>query len=128
MSALAKLARMLGIDEHQAEDALHSERAARAVLTRRNLFAASAAMAMGAAFSIPKPLELTGFFVTNNRLRGPLMFGDIEVRLNRPLSPGEGVRFEYSFDGGRSFSVAYTEPPWLTRFEGRKQRDAGGGA
>ena len=74
MSALAKLATMLGIGAHQAEDSMHSERAARAVLTRRNLFAAGAAMASGAVFSFgaaelitidvptlyPKPITFNG--------------------------------------------------------------------
>lgn len=39
MNALTTLANMLGIAPRLAEDALHSESAARAVLTRRNLFA-----------------------------------------------------------------------------------------
>jgi len=39
VSALAKLACLLGIGEHQAEDALHSERAAKAVLQRRDFLA-----------------------------------------------------------------------------------------
>lgn len=50
MSALATLARLLGVRPELAEDALHSERAARAALTRRNLIAAAGAMASGAAF------------------------------------------------------------------------------
>lgn len=54
-AALTKLAGMLGVRPELAEDALHSERAARAVLTRRNLLAAGAALASGAAFSLPVP-------------------------------------------------------------------------
>ncbi len=50
---LNTLARMLGLSPTDAEASMHSERAARAVLTRRNLFAAGAAMATGAAFSFP---------------------------------------------------------------------------
>lgn len=50
MSALKTLARMLGVAPRLAEDALHSERAAQAVLSRRNLFAAAGAMAAGAVF------------------------------------------------------------------------------
>lgn len=48
---------MLGIRPHQAEDALHSERAARAVLSRRDLFAAGSAMAVGSVFSFAKPAQ-----------------------------------------------------------------------
>jgi hypothetical protein len=44
---------MLGVPQHQAEDALHSERAARAVISRRNLFAAGGALAAGAVWSFP---------------------------------------------------------------------------
>jgi hypothetical protein len=50
MTALSTLARMLGVRRDLAEDALHSERAAKAVLSRRSLFAAAGAMASGAAF------------------------------------------------------------------------------
>lgn len=50
MSALQKLAKMLGVGEHQAEDAMHSERAAKAALSRRNLFAAAGALAAGTVF------------------------------------------------------------------------------
>jgi hypothetical protein len=38
---------MLGVAPRLAEDVLHSERAAKAVLTRRNLFVAAGAMAAG---------------------------------------------------------------------------------
>lgn len=55
MSALQKFARMLGLGDDQAEDALRSESAARAVLSRRNLFAAGAALAAGSAFSFAAP-------------------------------------------------------------------------
>lgn len=50
MSALQKLAKMLGVGEHQVEDAMHSERAAKAALSRRNLFAAAGALAAGTVF------------------------------------------------------------------------------
>jgi hypothetical protein len=50
MSALRKLAKMLGVGEHQAEDAMHSERAAKASLSRRNLLAAAGALAAGTVF------------------------------------------------------------------------------
>jgi hypothetical protein len=51
MTALSTLARMLGVRRDLAEDVLHSERAAKAVLSRRCLFAAGAAMVAGDAFS-----------------------------------------------------------------------------
>lgn len=56
MSALQKLARMLGVGEHQAEDAMHSERAAKAALSRRNLFAAAGALAAGTVFVSVQPV------------------------------------------------------------------------
>lgn len=60
MSALATLAKMLGVATHQTEDALHSESAARAVLSRRNLFAAGAALAAGSLL-VGGPLPLRVF-------------------------------------------------------------------
>jgi hypothetical protein len=59
MKALHTLAKMLGVPTRLAEDALHSESAARAVLSRRNLFAAGAAMAAGSLLvGGPLPLYL----------------------------------------------------------------------
>lgn len=55
MSALDSLAKLIGVRRHQAEDALYSERAARAVLSRRDLFAAGGALAAGSAFSFALP-------------------------------------------------------------------------
>jgi hypothetical protein len=58
VTALSALARMLGVHRSLAEDALHSERAAKAVLSRRSLFAAGAAMATGSVFSFPVPAKV----------------------------------------------------------------------
>ena len=55
MTSLSRFARLLGLPAHQAEDALHSERAARAVLSRRSFFAASGAMAAGTGFAFGAP-------------------------------------------------------------------------
>lgn len=52
---LRQFAKLLGLPVHQAEDALYSERSARAVLSRRSLFAAAGALAAGTAFSFPVP-------------------------------------------------------------------------
>lgn len=60
MQALKTLAKMLGVPARLAEDALHSESAARAVLSRRNLFAAGAAMAAGSLL-VGGPLPLRVF-------------------------------------------------------------------
>jgi hypothetical protein len=60
MTALATLSRMLGVAPRLAEDALHSEGAARAALSRRNLFAAGAAMATGSLL-VGGPLPLLVF-------------------------------------------------------------------
>lgn len=57
MSALQSFARMLGIAQHQAEDALHSERAARAVLSRRSFFAAGSALASGLVMVELQPVD-----------------------------------------------------------------------
>lgn len=60
MNGLATLAKMLGVPSRLAEDALHSESAARAVLSRRNLFAAGAALAVGSTL-VGGPLPLHVF-------------------------------------------------------------------
>lgn len=60
MKALQTFAKMLGLPSRLAEDALHSESAARAVLSRRNLFAAGAALAVGSVL-VGGPLPLRVF-------------------------------------------------------------------
>jgi hypothetical protein len=47
---MGKLAALLGVGEHQADDAVRSERAAKAALSRRNLLASAAALASGMVF------------------------------------------------------------------------------
>ncbi len=56
MSWRQAFAKMIGVPEHQSEDALHSEGAARAVLSRRDLLAAGAGLAAGSAFSFASPV------------------------------------------------------------------------
>lgn len=74
---IAVLAKMLGLSSEHAEASMHSERAARAVLTRRNTFAAGAALAMGAAFSFGS--DPAGFWVQNPKL---LAWEDIELTID----------------------------------------------
>lgn len=58
--SLSLLAKILGVPTRLAEDALHSESAARAVLTRRCLFAAGSALAVGSVL-VGGPLPLRVF-------------------------------------------------------------------
>lgn len=60
MRGLTILAKMLGVPARLAEDALHNESAARAALSRRNLFAAGTAMAAGSLL-VGGPLPLRVF-------------------------------------------------------------------
>jgi hypothetical protein len=60
VKALQTLAKMLGVPTRLAEDALHSESAARAVLSRRNLFAAAGALAVGSVL-VGGPIPLYVF-------------------------------------------------------------------
>lgn len=53
MTILSTFARLIGIPERLAEDALHSERAARHTLSRRGMMGALAAMAAGSVVSLP---------------------------------------------------------------------------
>lgn len=55
MTALATLARMLGLEARNAEAALYSDRVARVALSRRGLMAGGACLATGAAFSFATP-------------------------------------------------------------------------
>lgn len=58
MSILNEFARMVGVEPRLAEDALHSERCAKAVLSRRALFGGAAVLASGIAFGFaPEPAE-----------------------------------------------------------------------
>lgn len=57
MTALSRFASLLSLPVHQAEDALHSERAARHALSRRGFFGVSAAMAAGTAFGFASPAK-----------------------------------------------------------------------
>jgi len=59
MSAMLQLAGLFGVRVDAVEDAMRSERGYRAALTRRNLFAAGAALAVGSVLSGgPIPLHV----------------------------------------------------------------------
>lgn len=86
------LAKMLGLSRDDAEASMHSERAARAVLTRRNLFAAGAAMAAGSAFSFGAPVDpmraaLVAWNAACDHVAGEIEYW-AEVELNGMVSPG----------------------------------------
>jgi hypothetical protein len=85
---IAQLAKMLGLSRDHAEASMHSERAARAVLTRRNLFAAGGALASGAAFSFAAA-EPAGFWVQNIAI---LSFGEW-TDITITLGDGTTLRF-----------------------------------
>lgn len=57
MSIWNDFASLIGVAPRHAEDALYSERAARATLSRRSMLSASAALATGVAFgfAVPEP-------------------------------------------------------------------------
>jgi hypothetical protein len=79
---------MLGLSRDAAEASLHSERAARAVLTRRNLLAAGGALATGAAFSFAAP-EVEGFWVVNPHPIDDGLLGSLGGLLDLPRKIGE---------------------------------------
>jgi len=78
---IQQLAKMLGLSRDDAEASMHSDRAARAVLSRRNLFAAGAALATGAAFSFGAA-EPEGFWIQNPKLMGPPSWKDVVITIN----------------------------------------------
>lgn len=87
ISALRSFARLLGLRDDQAEDALVSERAARAVLTRRDFFAASAALASAKAFSFGAPVSTYESRIADY----PFFFGVERAGGAKRLS---GIRFD----------------------------------
>lgn len=65
LTILATFARLIGVPTRLAEDALHSERAARHTLSRRGMMGALAAMAAGSVVSLPAmPREWDGYSIT----------------------------------------------------------------
>lgn len=77
---IQQLAKLLGLTPEHAEASMHSERAARAVLSRRNLFAAGAALATGAVFSFGAA-EPEGFWIQNTMLMAPPSWKDIMLTI-----------------------------------------------
>jgi hypothetical protein len=104
MNVFAQLARMIGIREDQVDDAITSERAARATLSRRGLLAlgasAGAALVTGTTFSIPEPrmLVLSGQVVSwgsiEIRIDGRVFGGVKEIRWEKREFIAERIAFE----------------------------------
>jgi hypothetical protein len=92
VSALSTLARLLGVRQDLAEDALHSERAACAALSRRGLLAAAGALATGSVFSFAP----AGVWVQNPNLYD---WSNVEVRIAGRLFPGL-VHINFGFHFG----------------------------
>lgn len=81
MSILSTFSRLVGVPDRFAEDALHSERAARHTLSRRGMMGALAAMAAGSVM----PLPAAGFYVDNPMpIRYPLVlsWSDLMARVD----------------------------------------------
>jgi hypothetical protein len=55
LATLKDVARLFGIPTRDAEEALHSERAAKVVLSRRSFFGVAGALAAGSAFAFGRP-------------------------------------------------------------------------
>jgi hypothetical protein len=81
---------MLGVRRDLALDALHSERAAKAALSRRGLFAAAGAMATGSVFSFPVPAKMCAWSdlrVYFNGVRIPAMVTSYAVTIKSHGEP-----------------------------------------
>lgn len=64
LSTLRDLARTLGCGDHQVETVVREEQSARAALSRRGLFKAAGAVAIGTVVSVPVPrAQLSTMFV-----------------------------------------------------------------
>lgn len=79
---LTKLAQMLGVTPEMAAEAMQSERAARASLSRRGLFAAGAALVAGTAFSFG---------------HSPMTMHEFQ-EMARAAFPGRALKFETGWD------------------------------
>lgn len=83
---LDRFAKLLGIRHDQAEDALHSERAAKHVVSRRAFFGAGAALATGAIFSFPGQsvsYEETRFRLVSGDYYGSAVIGERVITASR---------------------------------------------
>lgn len=78
LATIRQFARMIGVSDENAEEALRSERSAKAILSRRNLFAAAGAMASGVAFGWPVEESLPPFFGID-RTGGPRYLQGLRV-------------------------------------------------
>jgi len=118
MNPLQQLAKLLGLSEQNAGDSLTSERAARAVLSRRNFFAAGAAMATASAFSFDTR-RMTGWVMNYG-----ISFADAAttetfglVRCDDVLLCGAGDSW-YSFRPNGRYRGEYVLVNWTTPSSG----------
>jgi hypothetical protein len=65
VSVWEDFASLIGVPKRHAEAALYSERAAKATLSRRAMFGASAALAAGVAFGFPTPAPKVFYYDTD---------------------------------------------------------------
>lgn len=108
-SALQRFAQMLGLAPSAAEDALHSERAARAVLSRRDLLAASGALAGASLFSFAKPTMALGEI----RVVGVMLWGQSNAAALAEPSPV----FHYAANEFAKFSHVISAPVFGAPFQ-----------
>lgn len=105
------LARLLGIRPDQTEDALKSERAARATLNRRGFLlagaTAGAALATGAIFSLP-PVEAATDLIVQAPLRG-----------RSTLTTFDSLLKQHYLDGDKIQRLLFAESPLLSMLERR---------
>lgn len=64
----SEFAKLVGVAPRHAEAALHSERVAQGVLSRRAMFSATAALAAGTVFGFPSPEPTVLYFDTDSLL------------------------------------------------------------
>lgn len=87
MTILSAFARIIGVPTRLAEDALHSERAARHTLSRRGMMGALAAMAAGSVMPLPvMPAATSGSMTLVNGV--VYSWSDIKVRIAGELLIG----------------------------------------
>lgn len=118
LATLRDFARMLRVPATDADEALRSERAARTVLSRRNLFAAAGAMAAGSVFSFAPSPPVLGWVYLNGAPWVPIL--DWEgVVLSEPVNHGLTVAFTPSKRGDYQTTIG-GQVAWISTREGKE--------
>lgn len=124
-ATLSTFARLLRVNPSDADEAIRSERGAKAVLTRRNLFCAAGAMAAGSVFSFPVERAILGWAYWNGKPIAAIV--DWKATIELPIPQRTPVFARVASGAKRLDTQVFVngEPNWFAVREGREiWRDA----